>query len=293
MMRTLSGLGAIGVRGTGAGDFLDAQFTQKVGDLAPGELRLAAWCTPQGRVRALLRVLRAPDGAFLLVLPLDLADGVRSALARFILRAPVSIDAAIARVFDASDCEPAELAALAHGTHRRDPSRRLAVSSGGAGDSTGTGGGAEAGGDATLDWRLADIRVGLPQVFAAGSGLWLPQNLDLEAIGGLSYSKGCYPGQEIVARLHYRGTLKQVLVRLQRVGGASPDLPGPGATLEPEPSPGQPVAQVVDAVAAAGGIPQALAVVDTVAATSTLSWHHGAGIFSHWQPIRPEAVADL
>ncbi len=74
---------------------------------------------------------------------------------------------------------------------------------------------------------LHDTARGLPWVEAATSELFLPQELDLERRGGLSYTKGCYPGQEIIARLRYRGEVKRGLARLQGPGStASAALPG-------------------------------------------------------------------
>jgi tRNA-modifying protein YgfZ len=287
MNLALPHLAALRVSGEGATAFLDAQFTRTVGDLASGELRLAAWCNPQGRVRALFRVLRGGDGSIVLVLPAELAGDTRNALARFILRAPVVIETLATPVIDASDLGPAELAQVLHGVHPRSPDRRLGVLL----DTTlaarfqptepAT---AE---DACAGWRRADILDRLPQVFAASSGLWLPQQLDLEALGGLSYTKGCYPGQEVVARLHYRGTLKQRLCLLEAALDAAATLPAPAAALIDDS--GTRVAEVVDAASTASGTALALAVVDIAAEGAPLHGQSADGQGSRWKVVTTAA----
>ena len=70
------------------------------------------------------------------------------------------------------------------------------------------------------DWRLADIRAGLPQIYAATSELFVAQMLNLDLLDGISFSKGCYTGQEIVARTQHLGRIKRRLRRLQLPEGA-------------------------------------------------------------------------
>src|SRR5699024_5714908 len=73
-------------------------------------------------------------------------------------------------------------------------------------------------------WQLAEIDAGLPEITQATSGQFVPQMLNLHWLGGIDFHKGCYPGQEVVARLQYRGRLKQHLFRLQWHG----EQPQPG-----------------------------------------------------------------
>lgn len=72
-------------------------------------------------------------------------------------------------------------------------------------------------------WRQLDLCQGLPWLGEASSGVFLPQWLGLEALGGLSYTKGCYPGQEIIARVHYRGTVKYRLQGLCIAASVAPE----------------------------------------------------------------------
>lgn len=277
-MARLEHLAALHVAGPDAGTFLDAQFTRRVTGLAPGELALAAWCNPDGRVRALLRVLQSEAGDFLLVLPRALAAGVGLALGRFVLRSRVHIAPAPLPVWvirAEPKAEPTLPAArlLAAGAHPRAPERSLAVTSEGpapaGGPAAAPATGTETMSAADLAWRREDILAGLPQIHPATSGHWLPQSLDLEALGGLAYDKGCYPGQEIVARVHYRGVVKQRLCLLTETVATGAVAPEAGTPLTD--AAGQLQGEVLDAVRnEADGRVYALAVVGTAAAAGPL-----------------------
>lgn len=77
-------------------------------------------------------------------------------------------------------------------------------------------------------WSLFDIAAGIPTIGEATAGDFIPQMLDLESLGALSFTKGCYPGQEVVARLQYRGQLKR---KLYRAVIETPEIPAPGTPL--------------------------------------------------------------
>lgn len=101
-------------------------------------------------------------------------------------------------------------------------------------------------------WRLLDIEAGLPCVTAATRDLFVPQMCNLDRLGGISFEKGCYTGQEIVARVHYRGAIKRHMVAIDH-----PDAHlQAGARLDAPPG-----AEVVDAAPAPGGGARALVVV--------------------------------
>ena len=80
-------------------------------------------------------------------------------------------------------------------------------------------------------WHLLDIRAGIPWLNGNTTEQFLPQELNLEELGGLTYSKGCYPGQEVIARVHYRGKSKQQMYRATVV---SDTLPRAGMKLYSE-----------------------------------------------------------
>jgi folate-binding protein YgfZ len=81
------------------------------------------------------------------------------------------------------------------------------------------------------EWRLADIRAGLPQVYAASSELFVAQMLNLDLLGAIAFDKGCYTGQEVIARAHYRGRVKRRMqrFRLADAGALAPEIFAPGA----------------------------------------------------------------
>lgn len=230
--------------GADAADFLQGQLTQSVADLDSSDSVVAGWCSAKGRLLALFRVLRA-DEDFLLVLPGEQVAGVIRRLRLFVLRARVTIEddsdslgvlgVALSSATDALDDlefadEPDAVAGTRIRTVRlRGPGRRyLALVPGSElrrlWDA------------AVIDlvpvtaevWRLLDIEAGMPEIVERTSDLFVPQMLNLEPLGGISYHKGCYPGQEVVARMHYLGRLKRRMFRLAVTGT---DVPPPGAAV--------------------------------------------------------------
>jgi tRNA-modifying protein YgfZ len=180
-------LAVLVLTGPDARGFLNGQCTQFVADLAPGANTRAAILTPQGRVLAYVHVHGTPTGLRLL-LPADLVEVVRSHLSRYVLRAKVqlSVDAP-----DTADIESARAARAATGAEQ---------------------------------WRLGSIRLGEPEISAATSGEWIPQMLNLDLLGAIRFDKGCYTGQEIVARTQHLGRIKRRLFRLTMDGPAPSPL---------------------------------------------------------------------
>jgi len=112
-------------------------------------------------------------------------------------------------------------------------------------------------------WLLDQVRAGVGQVFGDTRELFIPQMINLQALGGVSFKKGCYTGQEIVARMQYLGKLKRRLHRLM-IEGTQEELPAPGVELF-SPVHGSSVGEVVLAATSADGI-ELLAVVQEDAA---------------------------
>ena len=226
---TLTSLGVIRVEGPDAASFLQAQVTADLRGLAPGTSTLAAWCSPQGRVIALLRIGPFADG-YLAVLPRELCGSVHERLRRFVLRSRVAIIDASAdlTVVGISGREPGALDALPpHGelaVLRLPASRELLI---GTAEPLGaaTAGLDPAGDDA---WEARCIAEGEPEVYSSTSESWVPQMLNLDLLGAVSFRKGCYPGQEIVARTQNLGRIKR---RMFRYHVAGPSLPEAGAAL--------------------------------------------------------------
>ena len=109
-------------------------------------------------------------------------------------------------------------------------------------------------------WRLLDIQAGIPNIFAATSELFVPQMVNLQAINALSFKKGCYPGQEIVARMHYLGKLKRRMF-LAHIADDVSVAPGDNMYAEGSTS-GQGVGKVVRAQSNPDGGTDLLAVIE-------------------------------
>jgi folate-binding protein YgfZ len=103
--------------------------------------------------------------------------------------------------------------------------------------------------DGSLDWRRADIEAGVPRVGPSTQDRWVAQMVNLDQLGGVAFDKGCYTGQEVVARLHYLGNLKKRLFRIQ---GSGP-TPLPGDDILDADGDAQAVGEIVDAVETEGG----------------------------------------
>ncbi|MFC3104514.1 CAF17-like 4Fe-4S cluster assembly/insertion protein YgfZ [Salinisphaera aquimarina] len=213
-----SPLGVIEVRGDDAGTFLRAQLTNDVARLGPDRNFLSAWCDAKGRALMVTRVLVDNDG-YLLLLPVDLVDSVLKRLRMFVLRARVTLEDATPR-FDiygmVTDDAPTANRTEARDDHlllglptpSDDRPRALVLAPAGKKR--------PAGALAVDDhaWALMDIDAGLPELHAATQGLFVPQMLNLHWLLAIDFDKGCYPGQEVIARLHYRGTLTRRLYRM-------------------------------------------------------------------------------
>jgi len=213
----LSGFGVLVASGPGAGAFLQAQLMSDVNALAPGQWHWSGWLTPKGRVIALFAVLRVADDRYLLLAPDLSAVELRDALQRFVFRSKLVLDAAPGLVAAAGPF----LATPAADRFAGEWPGPLAVDFGSpahprtlwllpAGDP------ALAPSDPARDqaWQATDLAHGLPRLPASQREAWTPQMLSLERLSAFSLRKGCYPGQEIVARTHYLGQSKRELVRI-------------------------------------------------------------------------------
>ncbi len=207
----LSGAGGLGVlafRGADAARFLQGQLSADIEKLAPGASTLAGLHNPQGRVIALLALVRHAPEEFFAVLPRELAGRVAQTLGKFVLRAKVRIsdESENLRVLGAPAGAPhAGIAEVAWSDRRLLLVPRDQSSSDGPGF---------AGRDAALAlWERSDVAGGMPQIYAATSEAFVAQMLNLDLLGAIAFDKGCYTGQEVIARAHYRGRVKR---RMQR-----------------------------------------------------------------------------
>jgi tRNA-modifying protein YgfZ len=235
--------GVLRVGGADAATFLQGQFTNDVRLLADGRTQVSACCTNQGRVIAIVR-LRQTDDAIYVLLPADLLGKVATHLRKFVLRAKVEIlqaadltvgalltgDAAAAaqahRMFDeaALTMSPVPLAGTTEVvTFQYAPGREVIAAPAVAWRSISGLSLDRPSPLAQAEWLAADIAAGLPHVFASTSEQFIPQMLNVDLIDGVSFSKGCYTGQEIVARTHHLGRVKRRTMRFHLpAGGAAP-----------------------------------------------------------------------
>ena len=242
----LESFGVLAVRGRDALSFLQGQLSNDLALLTPERSLLAGYHNPQGRVLALMRLFAPVAGETLAILPRELAAPVASRLRTFILRSKVELadesaswriegligaagpgTAPLAPPFTAQLPEvPGVLArlgssvALRVGTH---PARWLLVSP--AASAPGEPAFERCARAAPLEWRRLAIANGEPEVYAATSGEFVAQMLNLDVLAAIDFDKGCYTGQEVIARAHYRGRVKR---RLQRFRTGEPVRLEPG-----------------------------------------------------------------
>lgn len=211
------------IAGPDALTFAHAQFASDVRALESSSWQWSAWLTAQGRVQTVFALFRIEPDRLSMWLPLGAAAAVRDALARFVFRAKVSLTVrdgwTLCRLGDhpATSATPARrfdahLGGIAFAQPGTTPRRAWLGPAPSASMDV-----------AALDaWRRQDIAAGLPWISAATRDEFVPQALDLERLDAIRYDKGCYPGQEIAARLHFRGGNKRRLRRLLVSGDAAP-----------------------------------------------------------------------
>ncbi|WP_369975657.1 YgfZ/GcvT domain-containing protein [Xanthomonas bundabergensis] len=214
----------VGLSGVDAVAFAQAQFANDVQALRNGHWQWNAWLSAKGRVLALFALLRRADDELLLLLPDGGAADLATALNRFVFRRKARIAAredllACARLAAPAQAQGAALAERDDGAIELDmggdglPRTLLLVPAAQA---------THLAADPALAaaWRQADLRLGLARLEASQREQWTPQQLALDRLHAFSVKKGCYPGQEIVARTHFLGKAKRAL-QLLAVDGAA------------------------------------------------------------------------
>ena len=294
----LDGLGLIRATGAEARAFLQNQLTNDAKLLAPGQGQLSGYCSPKGRLLAVFTVLQLGVDDFALALPAALVAPTLKRLKMFVLRSKLTLT-------DASTELPA-LGVMGDAASEALSAQGLVVPSSDYGV-------AQHGGIWLLrrpgpvprfelraaperlaalqqalnlpaayanDWVLAELLAGIPQVTAETSDHFVPQTINLDSAGGVSFTKGCYPGQEIVARVHYLGRIKQ---RLRLAQASALLAPGTALLDGNEHSIGE--------VMAAAAHPQLSAVVAislNVSHSGDASLHSADGLVL----VRPQALSD-
>ncbi len=171
------------VSGSDAEAFLQGQLTADVLGLDNSGSQRSAWCNPKGRVICIMTIAN-DAGEFKLTLPAELAEHVVQRLTVFRFRSKVDFVLREANADELVDWES---------------------------------------GRSLEEWRLAQLRAGVPEIFGPQSEQFTPHMLNLDLLGAVSLDKGCYTGQEIIARTHYRGATKR---RLHRFESTEPVSPG-------------------------------------------------------------------
>jgi folate-binding protein YgfZ len=244
--------------GADAASFLQSQLTQDVEGLGDGDARLAGYCSPKGRLLASFIVWRLADDAFGLLCSADVAASVAKRLSMYVLRARCRIEDATAAwsTFGVAGSSPLPWSAARHQPWH---AQRL-------GESWLIGLPAVEGvprwmllrpaaetGALTLPvldervWRLLEVASGVPRITAATAEQFVPQMINFERVGGVHFQKGCYPGQEVVARSQYRGTIKRRMHLFATSGSARA-----GQDVFHSHDAAQPAGMVVDAADAQG-----------------------------------------
>jgi folate-binding protein YgfZ len=265
-------LALIKASGAEAANFLHKQLTNDVEHLGQAEVRLAGYCSPKGRLMATFLIWRSAEDIFL-QLPSSIATALQKRLQMFIMRSKVTLldasdaqltlglgghkaAAALANWFDALPDAPYAKIEHPMGTLMRvadacgAPRYQWLMSAATAQAAWPVLTATLATGDAAA-WMLSQVHAGVPQIDAATQEKFVPQMVNFELLGGVNFKKGCYPGQEIVARSQYLGKLKRrtTLVTINDPSAKAGDELF--ASLDPE----QPCGMIVNAAAnGAGGV---------------------------------------
>lgn len=285
VLSVLPDLGLLAIEGPDAARFLQGQLTCHVQEITATTSRTGAHCTPKGRMIANFRLLQRAEQALLCCVPGETRAALQQSLGKYIvfskatlrdasadyLAVGVSGPEAAARVSTALGTAPDTLHAVAHGAQGSlvirvaEPARFLCLLPAASARELCA---ALQQGTSLSDaryWHWLDIRDGLGEVRRQTVEAFTPQMLNLQLTGGISFTKGCYTGQEIVARTQYRGILKKAMYR---IGGSGP-LPQPDEALFQR-GEEQPVGHVVMAETVTGSQWEALAVIPHEASEAAL-----------------------
>lgn len=277
VLADLSDFSLIRARGDDTLNFLNGQLSNDIRQLDAAHSQLASWCSPKGRMLVIFRLFRRGND-YLLRLPATLQENTLKRLRMFVLRAKVTLESV-----------DAELTGIGLSGPEAEAMLRDAAGFAPLGDNA-----CETRGEITIIslpgphprfeivaptaavvklwdslkskatpagpavWAWLDIMAGIPSVHPGTSEEFVPQMANLEAVGGVNFKKGCYPGQEIVARMQYLGKLKQ---RMYRAHFAGETAPRPGDAIFAPDFPGQSAGTVVDAQPSPDGGYDLLAVI--------------------------------
>ncbi len=291
----LSSLSIIDITGNDAAAFLQGQFCNDLTKVSATRAQITGYCTPKGRLLALPAIVGIADG-FRLLLPASIKDGFLKRLSMFIMRSSVVVTERLDWVctglmsdsnghtgdagkhlgalphaaMDAATSDAQQLICWPSGRDTASAVRYLVLAS--VDDQVALWNTCKS--IAKVDdavWRLADIVAGIPSIRPQTQEAFVPQMMNLQLIDALSFTKGCYPGQEIVARMQYLGKLKRHMRRFALSPDASGELSVPQAGDSLQAGEDADVGVVIDAVLGTDGRAELLAVVKVSAEDATLS----------------------
>jgi len=235
------------LEGPDAAAFAHAQFSSRVDLLDVGQWQFSAWLDAKGRVRALFHLARLDGERYLLLLRGGSAAAMADALRRFVFRSRLDLTALPLRALTTGKAQAmhvvsddGDVISLGCGSHSLD-----VVTTSGSDDA----------------WRLLQLREGWPWLPASALDAMLPAALSLQRLHAVAVDKGCYPGQEIVARLHFRGGHKH---HLHRVALSQPISAGETLRMD-----GREVGCMLDVVAADEVFEALLVLSDDVASRAS------------------------
>jgi len=283
VLADLSDLALIRARGDDATTFLNGQLSNDIKAVDATHSQLASWCSPKGRMLVIFRIFQRGSD-YLLQLPAVLEENILKRLRMFVLRAKVTLESMKAELVSIGVSGPdaefilRDAAGFAPGGENhcetRDeisivslpgPHPRFQiVAPASVAINLWDGLKAKAMPVGPPVWAWLDIMAGIPTVLPETSEAFVPQMANLELVGGVHFKKGCYPGQEIVARMQYLGKLKQRMYRAHAADTAhagdaiyAPDFPGQSAgtvvDAQPAPDGGHDLLIVVQISSAANG----------------------------------------
>lgn len=223
----LSHIGLLSIQGPAAAQFLQGQLTCNIDDITENSSRLGAHCNPQGRIISLFRIFNYLEKYYLqmpkpmvpialaalkkyaVFFKVELSDATGtlnqigyagSDLGSFFTKLPKQIDECIYE----SDLLIIKIPGIIPRYEIIGPQTKWVAN------------------ESVQTWKELDIQANLPAIYPETSQLFLPHEVNLHKLNGISFNKGCYTGQEIIARMHYRGKLKKELIRLRLTSDAEP-----------------------------------------------------------------------
>ena len=215
----LNHLCVVSAQGRDAAEFLQGQLTQDVKGLDADRVRFGGYCSPKGRLLANFLLLRPAPETIWMVCPTDVAPALIKRLRMFVLRAQCQLQLedrlgiwgshspstlpplSVAPAETESAQQPGETSVTWHDGRQLIIAPLAPSVASPLADPTPS--------PASQQWMWSDVNAGIPWITSATADQFVPQMVNMELIGGVNFQKGCYPGQEVVARSQYRGTLKR------------------------------------------------------------------------------------